>query len=157
MAHRVTIKLPVNVTVDGGGKPLGTLTLENASLTWKPRGSRKSHVLRWAAFDQLMQAQGAAASPARKPASTRKRPRREPGALAPYFDAVRELRATYKGKTVKARVTADGYIRFKGKDYESPTAAASAIVKVGRRNGWNLWRFANDAGEWIAVATLRRK
>jgi len=81
--------------------------------------------------------------------------RRIAGALAPYFTSPRELRAVYKGKSYTARATAAGRIKFRCRLYDSPTAAAHAIVTAGRRNGWKFWRYRNPEGEWVPLQTLR--
>jgi hypothetical protein len=49
-----------------------------------------------------------------------------------------ELRATYKGQTYLARVSA-GALVFDGESFESPSAAAMKITHTPV-NGWTFWR-----------------
>jgi hypothetical protein len=58
--------------------------------------------------------------------------------LATYIMAPIDLRATYKGKTLMARVRRDGLIRFKGTVYRSPSLAAAVACKRATRNGWTF-------------------
>jgi len=76
--------------------------------------------------------------------------------LADYVECVRNLRATYKGKTLKAIVLRDGRIRFRGKTYTSPSLAATAAVASGNRNGWSFWRYQRAPGDWVALKELGR-
>jgi len=76
-------------------------------------------------------------------------------ALAEYFSAPKRLRATYKGKTVRAQVRRDGRIRFGGKVYDSPSSAGAAAV--GRTcNGWRFWGHERAPGDWLKLHELRK-
>jgi len=64
------------------------------------------------------------------------------------------LRADFKGERYLASLRKDGYISYKGTLYESPSAAAKAIV--GRAvNGWRFWNYKNGS-QWVALSDLRR-
>ncbi len=87
----------------------------------------------------------------------RNRTRRERGgaALVNAFGASKPLRATSKGRTFGATLRTNGTIRYAGRIYPSPTAAASAAV--GRIcNGWTFWRYRNDRKQWVPLSRLKR-
>ncbi|MBI4996866.1 MAG: DUF4357 domain-containing protein [Rhodocyclales bacterium] len=64
------------------------------------------------------------------------------------------LRADYKGMRYLASLRKDGHISYKGELYQSPSAAAKAIV--GRAaNGWKFWEFKGSSG-WMELSELRR-
>lgn len=76
--------------------------------------------------------------------------------LAKYIDgrAGIQLRAVYKGKTLKARVRRDGKIRFNRQLYKSPSAAG--VAAVGHAcNGWQFWKFQRAPGDWVRLRKLR--
>lgn len=75
--------------------------------------------------------------------------------LAKFMPAVRRLRVSYKGKTYKAKVLRDGRIRFRGKIYNSPSTAGSAIVKR-TCNGWDFWKYEQAPGHWVKLNNLKR-
>lgn len=78
----------------------------------------------------------------------------EDGDLAMYVDQPMRIRAVYKGEIYKARVRRDGWIRYQGYLYRTPTAAAREIV--GRNyNGWKFWKYEQVAGRWVPLAKLR--
>lgn len=58
----------------------------------------------------------------------------------------------YKGVEHRALLTPKGLIHYNKKAYTSPTAAALAIIKNGRVNGWHFWRIKNAAGDWVKLA-----
>lgn len=75
--------------------------------------------------------------------------------LANYVLPRRRLRATYKGKNLKASVRKNGSIRFKNRTFNSPSLAA--VAATGRaKNGWMLWRFERAPGDWVPLDELRR-
>ena len=49
----------------------------------------------------------------------------------------------------------DGKIRFKGKVFNSPSLAASAVTKRAM-NGWWCWRYEAAPGQWERLDRLRR-
>jgi hypothetical protein len=61
-----------------------------------------------------------------------------------------------KGEVVTAKIEG-GKIVVEGKAFDSPSAAAFAIVNHGI-NGWDFWqvKFPNS-GEWIYLSKLRKK
>lgn len=90
----------------------------------------------------------------------RRRLRRKPSrngqpVLAAYFSRSTRLRAAYRGKVVKARIRKNGLIRYKNKDYRSPSLAGSAVVKRSC-NGWTFWRYERAPGDWVPLDELRR-
>ncbi len=63
------------------------------------------------------------------------------------------LRGMHKQVTHKASLLRTGQVRYRGKLYPSPTAAARAAV--GRAvNGWWFWRY-KDHGKWERLLGLR--
>jgi hypothetical protein len=65
------------------------------------------------------------------------------------------LRADYKGRILRAKVLADGRIRFNGSVFSSPSKAAS--IAIGRPcNGWWFWKFERTPGQWERLRELRK-
>jgi hypothetical protein len=65
------------------------------------------------------------------------------------------LRATHTGRVFKARVRADGSIRFQQRTFNSPSLAAGTAV--GRpKNGWTFWHFERAPGDWVRLDELRQ-
>ena len=75
--------------------------------------------------------------------------------LAPYVKKPLKLRASVKGKKFKARLRRDGSIRFRGKLYNSPSAAGVAACKRSC-DGWYFWRFERAPGDWVKLNELRK-
>lgn len=75
--------------------------------------------------------------------------------LKEYFSKSRPLARTYKGKDYSARLLKNGKIKFKNRIYESPSAAAKAIVTRSTVNGWSFWYVKNEDGDWVKLSTLR--
>lgn len=75
--------------------------------------------------------------------------------LVAYFTRSTRLRATYRGKIVKARIRRNGMIRYKNKDYRSPSLAGSAVVKRSC-NGWTFWKYERAPGDWVPLDELRK-
>jgi hypothetical protein len=75
--------------------------------------------------------------------------------LAPFVKKRFKIRLTLHGKTFYARVRRDGMIRFRGKLYKSPSAAAVKITKHGV-DGWIHWFYERAPGDWVPLDTLRR-
>jgi hypothetical protein len=88
---------------------------------------------------------------------SRSKARRRKGnlALAGFSDRSIPLRAQYRGKAYRARLRPNGSIRFLKKLFESPSAAAQAIVKRPI-NGWDFWRYRGRDGEWQPLKMIRR-
>ena len=76
--------------------------------------------------------------------------------LAGYTRRPTLLKATYKGKVIKANVRKDGSIRLNGKIYLSPSMAGAAAQ--GRRtcNGWKFWTYERAPGDWMLLDELRK-
>lgn len=64
------------------------------------------------------------------------------------------LIADYKGGRFKASLRKDGRISYQRQLFDSPTAAAKAVV--GRAvNGWNFWYYKRGR-EWVSLGEMRR-
>ncbi len=73
--------------------------------------------------------------------------------LAGFAEHRTQLRARYKGRTVRASLRTDGTIYFQRKLYRSPSAAGKAAI--GRScNGWAFWKY-KDRGKWVSLRSLR--
>lgn len=66
-----------------------------------------------------------------------------------------KLRGTLKGKIFKARVRANGDIRFKGRTYNSLSVAAIAAVHRPT-NGWWFWQVERGRGNWVRLNKVRK-
>jgi len=64
------------------------------------------------------------------------------------------LKAVYKGETYRATLRRDGYISFRGKLFESPSAAAKVICRRPV-NGWGFWHFKRSAHNWPRLRELK--
>jgi hypothetical protein len=76
--------------------------------------------------------------------------------LANYFEGTKKLRAHYKGKIIKAYVRRNGLIRYKGKDYHSPSHAGAAACQRRACNGWRFWQYERAPGDWVKLNELRK-
>lgn len=65
------------------------------------------------------------------------------------------LMGRYKGKVYRATLRKDGYISFKGRLYDSPSAAAKRVIKHAA-NGWAFWHYKEGAKNWPPLSELRR-
>lgn len=62
------------------------------------------------------------------------------------------LYRTYKGKEYKAALSPKGVITYAGHSYQSPSAAAKAIiVGKGAVNGWAFWYIKSSSGDWVRL------
>ncbi len=95
----------------------------------------------------------AAAKPKRSPTGTRNKRK-----LLPLKWRLRDkrLKGTHAGKEYRARVLPSGRIKLldTGRVYDSPTAAARAIVKRSV-NGWLWWRYRDSRRRWASLVGLR--
>jgi hypothetical protein len=64
------------------------------------------------------------------------------------------LKAWYKGKEYSASMRRNGEIQYKGKLFNSPTAAAQQIIHRSV-SGWKFWHFQKGSN-WVPLADLRR-
>jgi len=62
------------------------------------------------------------------------------------------LYRTYKGKEYTAVLLSSGRIRLKGRVFDTPTAAAKAIVGRPTVNGWHFWYIKDSRGEWVRLS-----
>jgi hypothetical protein len=76
--------------------------------------------------------------------------------LRQYVTRATPLRGTYKGNLYKARVQKNGAIRFRGRVFNSPSAAASTLRKGMPCNGWSFWRYERAPGDWVPLSEIRR-
>ncbi len=75
-------------------------------------------------------------------------------AMARYHVGRLRIRMTYKGRIYRATLRPDGYIRFGGKMFRSPSLAASAVTDRPM-NGWLWWKYERAPGEWVRIDELR--
>jgi hypothetical protein len=75
--------------------------------------------------------------------------------LEGFFSKSRPLTRTYKGKDYSATLLKNGKIKFKNKIYDSPTAAAKAIVTRSTVNGWGFWYVKDEDGDWVKLSRLK--
>jgi RAMA domain-containing protein len=76
-----------------------------------------------------------------------------------------ELRKSYKGAKLTARIERDGRVNFAGKLYSSPSQAAGAARvsvigmpsdgKLPATNGWEFWTVVGGSGKSVRLAALR--
>lgn len=78
-------------------------------------------------------------------------------ALAGLVRKKTPLFRTYKGKEYRALLTPKGKIKFNGKIFTTPTAAAMTIVDRSTVNGWDFWYFRSPDGGWARLSDLRGK
>ncbi len=76
--------------------------------------------------------------------------------LASYVNKRFKIRFRYMDKLHKATVRKDGTISYRGKIYNSPSAAAHAIIGHAA-NGWYCWNYERAPGDWILLNELRKK
>jgi hypothetical protein len=97
---------------------------------------------------------GRATAPIAKPLRG-KNGKRGATVMANYVSRPTRLRANYRGKLVNARIRRNGLIRYKMKDYSSPSLAGAAVVKRSC-NGWTFWKYERAPGDWVLLDVLRR-
>lgn len=78
-----------------------------------------------------------------------------------------ELVCRYRGKQLKARLEADGRIRFGGELYTSPSLAGGAARvaiagpwhhgRLPSTNGWTFWQVKQPDGSLVTLADLRAR
>lgn len=92
------------------------------------------------------------------PASTEGRAWAGKGVMLPHGT---ELRMEYNGSVHTGRIENGGWV-VEGKNYSSPSAAASGVgrTKAGKRtnlDGWVYWHVKRpDDDQWTAIMSLRR-
>jgi len=75
--------------------------------------------------------------------------------LKDKFPGGKVVYAAYKGKEYKAWVNRLGRISFNSKHYDTPTAAAKAIITKGAVNGWRFWKYKDKKGNLLPLKNLR--
>lgn len=69
------------------------------------------------------------------------------------------IQANHKGQTYNAQLMSPkGTVRWNGKEFETPSAAAKAIA-VGWKsvNGWDFWQYQDPAtGKWLKIRQIRK-
>ena len=75
--------------------------------------------------------------------------------LAGLISGPMRIRNTVKGKIVRARVRRNGTIRYKGKTFNSPSAAATSACGHPC-DGWYFWKYERGPGDWVKLHELRR-
>lgn len=91
-----------------------------------------------------------------KSAKTKTGTRRRPS-LSRYVSRPMRLRATFKGRMIRASVRKNGQIRFGRETFNSPSIAA--YNAIGRRravNGWSFWHYERAPGDWVRLNELRK-
>jgi hypothetical protein len=83
-------------------------------------------------------------------------PRTSTGAppSAPFASQVREIRARYKGREIRATVQPDGMIRLGRHLHRSPSGAAESVVNRPC-SGWTFWKWKRRDGDWALLDALR--
>ena len=61
------------------------------------------------------------------------------------------LYKTYKGKEYKAYLSPSGFIVYKNRKYNTPTAAAKAVTKRKAVSGWRFCYIKDKNGEWVRL------
>ena len=80
---------------------------------------------------------------------------RQPG-LAAYVTKRLPIRMTYRGRVHKALVRSDGTIRLHGRAFNSPSLAASSVIRHPV-NGWVCWKYETVPGRWVVLDKLRHR
>lgn len=161
-------RFSVYLTIDHGHiKELESLVIRIA----QPKGNRQrgkfansenlartlGRMLREHNRDQLAELLGRKQRPrAPKTAATKGKPPARSGLLADRFERAVSLRGAHKRKQFKGRLRTNGTIRTRGKTYDSPSAAASALVGHAV-NGWWFWHYERAPGQWVRLKELRRR
>jgi hypothetical protein len=117
----------------------------------------KCEQFREASGSQIQTGQGDEMATKEKKARKPKGEGRKP-TLAPFVDAPFKVYVTFDGKERDAMVLSSGVIRYKEKEFTSPSGFANAVIKEvgakGRADGWKVVTFNKD-GERVALDTLR--
>lgn len=76
--------------------------------------------------------------------------------LKGLFPGGKRYYAAYKNKEYKAVVMRSGTIKYNGQLYDTPTAAAKAILGNRAVNGWWFWKYQNASGDLVRLKTLKK-
>lgn len=66
------------------------------------------------------------------------------------------LYRTYKGREYKAYLLPSGIIKFRGKKFTTPSAAAKIVVQRRTVDGWRFWYTKDSNGDWVKLSDLRK-
>jgi len=80
---------------------------------------------------------------------------REP-ALAQYVTKRFPIQGDHQGTVHKAKILANGQIRYNGILYNSPSIAGAAAVNRKTCNGWTFWKYKDSSGTWVRLNELRK-
>jgi len=75
--------------------------------------------------------------------------------VAKYVTRRFRIHFLYKNNQQRAWVRPDGTINYRGKIYNSPSTAASAVTKRAM-DGWHAWKYQRAPGDWVRLDELRR-
>ena len=75
--------------------------------------------------------------------------------LSEYIRHGLKLRWLFKNREYHAYVKRNGAIRFRGRQYTSPSLAATAVTHRPM-NGWRQWKFERAPGDWVFLDELRK-
>lgn len=79
--------------------------------------------------------------------------------LAPFIDPKQpffKIYAHYKGKNYKAIMLGNGVIKYRGREFYTPSAAGKYIRKK-ESDGWHFWKYRDpDSGELVPLDNLRK-
>lgn len=144
-----------NGTIRFQGKLFNSPSLAASHITHRPMGGW--HAWRyeaapgqWEPLDNLRKEVKSTKGGASKASGDGKRP-----TLDGYFSKRTPIRWLRKDTTYKAVVLKGGRVRFEGRDFTSPSSAASHITKRPM-NGWDCWRYKDSNGEWQKLDVLRK-
>ena len=70
--------------------------------------------------------------------------------------ARKRIRATYKGKVYKAIIHRDGQVEYKGRLFDSPSAAGKMIRGGKETNGWVFWKIKSESGRLVRLSSVRK-
>jgi hypothetical protein len=76
--------------------------------------------------------------------------------LSEYIPKKLKIRMVYKGKTYRGVVRKDGIVRCERGLFASLSGAAKACTGKAA-DGWRMWEYRNNKGDWTAVDNLRKK
>lgn len=66
-----------------------------------------------------------------------------------------QLRASIRGKDYRATLRRSGHVSYRGKLYDSPSAAGKKALGHPV-NGWGFWKYKDARGKWVPLERLRR-
>jgi hypothetical protein len=96
-------------------------------------------------------------APPSRARTKRKRAKGDAGTRLRLTDVVEgrvPIRMAYKGKAYTAVIRKNGTIRFHGKTFKSPSAAAKSVLRRPV-NGWYLWKYESAPANWVRLRELR--